>query len=214
MSERTYYDRYWTSAPSHEAGWMQRQDPWEARCLARVLGAAKDVLRGRLLDAGCGDGTVAAALLPLPGVEQVVGIDLAEAAVRTARQRVPAAQFEVMSLDELRFADASFDAVLAIEVVEHILDVEQAFRELSRVIKPGGHLVITTTDFNWLKQVLVAAFFFDKYFYPTNPHIRFFTHRTLRQELTKVGLAEVRYRWNGSYAGIMPKGQIMIARRA
>ena len=213
MSEKNYYDRYWASSSHADDGWMTRQDPWEEACLRRVLDTAAPFISGNVLDLGCGDGTVSKAVSDLSTVTGITGVDVAEAAVRQAAKAVPSGAFSVMMADALDFPDAHFDTILAVEIVEHLLDIEQVFRELSRVMKPGGHLLVTTTDFNWLKQVIIAAAFFERYFSPTNPHIRFFTRKTLARELGRTGFKEVRHKWNGSYLGIMPKGQIMVSRK-
>ena len=100
-----------------------------------------------------------------------------------------------------------------IEVIEHLVDIEGTLKELFRVMKPGGILLITTTDFNLLKQVIIAMFFFEKYFYPTNPHIRFFKKSTLADILSKNGFSIIKYAWNGDYLKIMPKGQMILAQK-
>lgn len=64
-----------------------------------------------------------------------------------------------------------------------------------------------------LKQIIIATFFWNKYFYPTNPHIRFFNKSTLKDILGKHGFKIIKYSWNGSYFKIMPKGQIVIAQK-
>lgn len=57
-----------------------------------------------------------------------------------------AISYERMDLTRTRFADASVDAVTCLSVVEHGVDLEEYFREMARVLKPGG-LLITSTDF-------------------------------------------------------------------
>jgi hypothetical protein len=52
--------------------------------------------------------------------------------------------------------------------------------------------------------------FWDRYFYPNNPHVRFFTKKTLREICAAHGLRPVAHRWNGSYWGLMPKGQMAV----
>ena len=130
-----------------------------------------------------------------------------------ARGRYPDVRFEQGELNDLPLESASIDSITMDEVIEHLVDVESALEEFSRVIKPGGILLITTTDFNWLKGVVIAMFFFEKYFYPTNPHIRFFTKSTLAEVLGMHGFTVVKYAWNGGYFGMMPKGQMVLAQK-
>ncbi len=98
----------------------------------------------RALDAGTGSGNFAAALARAGA--DVVGIDFCEPAFELARRKAPTATFEFGDLTRpLRFEDASFDLV-ACSAVLHVLGrAEQrvAMRELGRVLRPGGRLVVT-----------------------------------------------------------------------
>jgi ubiquinone/menaquinone biosynthesis C-methylase UbiE len=103
-------------------------------------------LRGRrILDVGCGPGTILGQLVRAYGVDGV-GIDASPKMIEAARRETPETdQFHVARAEELPFEDASFDAALARWVVHHI-DRPRAFGEILRVLRPGGRLVITTTD--------------------------------------------------------------------
>jgi ubiquinone/menaquinone biosynthesis C-methylase UbiE len=210
-----YYERYWkkngslgkddnvTGTPPH----------WQEKDLRRILNCLPDIPAGRILDVGCGGGYFTHAISGLGSPREVFGIDISENAIQQARSDYPGINFSVGEITSLEFQEEFFEAIFAIEVLEHIMDVGLALKELNRVLKKGGYLVITTTDFNLLKRVLIALFFFDKYFYPTNPHIRFFDKNTLSSILEKNGFSVFRYKWHGSYFGIMPKGQIVVARK-
>lgn len=101
----------------------------------------------RALDAGCGSGMYTKRVL-LPVAEKVCAVDVeVDSARRMAARLRPDEQerLEIIpaSLCGLPFADASFDAVLCSEVLEHIEDDRAALRELARVTQPGGTVVIT-----------------------------------------------------------------------
>ena len=180
--------------------------------MGKILDFFRPILSGVVLDAGCGSGDFVSAVARLPTVKSCYGLDLSSAAIQTARTAYPDCAFVVGSVLQMPFEDGKFDVILVREVVEHILDTSAMFHELSRCLRPGGYLGITTTDYNLLKK-LVIALGFDRYFYPENPHIRFYTKRTLSKSLEKVGCKMVRHEWNGSYFGLMPWGQRIIAQK-
>lgn len=101
----------------------------------------------RLLDVGCGDGTFTLRL----GHEyrQVYGIDMQEDYIEIFKRRVATGgkfNAEVMSASAMDFPDEHFDAIVTIETLEHVADLTGAAREINRVLKPGGQLVITVPN--------------------------------------------------------------------
>ncbi|MBE3110323.1 MAG: class I SAM-dependent methyltransferase [Acidobacteria bacterium] len=111
------------------------------------LGLAPDTaVRGKsVLDAGCGGfgGGVAVALAL--GAASATGIDFSEANMKAARRRfadAPNAHFQVGNLLDLQVPDASFDFVYCSGVLMITEDPPRAFRELVRVLKPGGRIYI------------------------------------------------------------------------
>ena len=98
---------------------------------------------GTVLDAGMGPGRLCEQLA-LRGWA-VSGVDISEEMVQCARERLPeaAARLHQGKLDELPFADATFDAVAATGVLEYVDSVPAAVHELARILRPGGQAVLS-----------------------------------------------------------------------
>src|SRR5207249_343731 len=95
------------------------------------LADVRGVFTGRLLDAGAGNQPYREWYAPL--VREVVAVDAA-----------PIEGLSALAVaDRLPFADGSFDTVLSTQVWEHVEDPGMAAREAFRVLRPGGHLVVT-----------------------------------------------------------------------
>jgi SAM-dependent methyltransferase len=103
-----------------------------------ILAAAP---RGRALDVACGTGRQVARLAAL-GYD-VSGIDLTPAMVDRARERCPDATLTVGGWDDLPYDDASFDLVTSALALCHAVDLVPPVREMARVVRPGGWLVIS-----------------------------------------------------------------------
>lgn len=103
---------------------------------------------GRLLDIGCGNGAYTIAMAD--GFTDVVGIDIEPDRLDLFRA-APGHTIEVhhMSADSTSFEDGSFDAVTAIETIEHVDDPSAVAREVRRVLKPGGVFYLTTPNRWW-----------------------------------------------------------------
>lgn len=101
---------------------------------------------GALLDFGCGCGRVTRRWLGLRGVD-VAGSDTSEEALEWCRRNLPFARFETNGLaPPLAFDDQAFDLVYALSVFTHLPEELQLawMRELHRVLRPGGLLLLTT----------------------------------------------------------------------
>ncbi len=98
----------------------------------------------RVLDVGCGRGEVLLACAEAGAV--VAGLDYAQAAVAISRDTVPAAEIVLGDVTALPWEEASFDAVLCGDVIEHLVpdDADAMLREIHRVLAPRGRLVLHT----------------------------------------------------------------------
>lgn len=98
-----------------------------------ILAKIADLAPQTFLDAGCGEGFVAELLLKqMPGLE-LTGFDFNPDAVEIAKTKNPGATFITASIFDLPFDDNSFDVVGCFEVLEHLVNPEQALKELTRV---------------------------------------------------------------------------------
>ncbi len=104
--------------------------------------AILDRLRvGTALDAACGTGRHSAHLADLG--HQVVGVDASPEMLAVARTKVPAADFREGTLERLPLPDDHVDLVVCALALTHVTDLRSALAELTRVLRPGGHLVLS-----------------------------------------------------------------------
>src|SRR5262245_42321776 len=105
----------------------------------------------RVLDVGCGPGSITRGLAERVAPGDVVGVDLSkdtlEGARRDAAERgLDNLRYEEASVYALPFADASFDVAFAHQVLQHLSEREAAVGEMLRVLRPGGLLAIRDID--------------------------------------------------------------------
>jgi SAM-dependent methyltransferase len=116
---------------------------WWYRGRRRIIRAELERLPlpagARVLDAGCGSGRT---LADLVAYGTVSGIELNEDAAEIARARGHG-EVRVGRLEALPWADASFDLITCLDVIEHTPDDKTALGELRRVCRPGGWLLVT-----------------------------------------------------------------------
>jgi SAM-dependent methyltransferase len=179
---RAYYESFWEDAP-------QDPEPWAwARRRALLLGEARH--GERVLDLGCGTGRFVAALRDAGA--DAVGVELAETALRRARENAPGADLRLVEPDgSLPLDHGSFDLVWCSEVLEHVPDTAHLLLEARRVLRSGGRLLVTVPYHGRLKNVLIALLRFDAHFDPLGQHVRFFTGRSLQTTLEHSGFAVV-----------------------
>jgi 2-polyprenyl-3-methyl-5-hydroxy-6-metoxy-1,4-benzoquinol methylase len=125
------------------------QSKWHHHKFRRIVQEIGSV--GKHLDFGCGPGTL---IHLLPSGISAVGVDIAASQVSYAEQNYasPEKQFIQIESSELPFADATFDSITCIEVVEHLelKLTREILKEFSRVLRPGGKLILTTPNYGSL----------------------------------------------------------------
>ncbi len=150
---------------------------WWYRGRRRIIRAELDRLAlppaPRLLDAGCGSGRT---LEDLVHYGEVCGIELNPDAAEVARAR-GRGEVRVGRLEELPWESATFDLITCLDVIEHTPDDRATLRELRRVCKPGGWLLVTVPAYQALWSLHDEA----------NHHYRRYGRRTLRAAAQDAG---------------------------
>ncbi|HEX9907344.1 MAG TPA: methyltransferase domain-containing protein [Thermoplasmata archaeon] len=98
----------------------------------------------RVLDIGCGNGIYEQALSD--NCEEMFGIDLDVKALRICREASVSADYIQANAEALPFADSKFDAVMIVEVIEHVEDPLGCLSEVCRVLRPNGVIMITAPN--------------------------------------------------------------------
>jgi SAM-dependent methyltransferase len=175
---------------------------WWYRGRRRVLAAVLDGLalppRAELLDAGAGSGRT---LDELRRYGEPHGIELNPLGVAAARSRGHADVHEA-PVEAIPFPDASFDLVTCLDVIEHTDDDVLSLRELRRVTRPGGRLVVTVPAHPalWSRHDEV------------NGHRRRYTRRTLARAAEAAGW-DIERRTGFNVVYLVPAGLVRLARR-
>ncbi|MGW1253692.1 SAM-dependent methyltransferase [Streptomyces sp. NPDC002513] len=137
----------------HFGYWDRPEDAWpleraEERFTELMIERLRPAPGGSVLDVGCGMGTPAIRLANATG-SKVTGITVSHEQVKRASARASAAgvadqvSFQYADAAALPFEENSFDAVWALESIIHMPDRVQVLREIARVIRPGGRVVLT-----------------------------------------------------------------------
>ena len=211
MSVKEYYNQYWSDTGFHPTG---HSDNAVVRLLKKHIAP-----NTKVLDIGCGDGLAAGSVLHSQGM--YVGVDVSENAVNEATGH----GFDARVIEDaqaLPFEDNEFDAIVSMEVIEHLKFPLDAIREAIRVLKPGGTMMYTTPNtaywrlrldmmvlgkWNPLGDTLAVE-------QPwRDPHVRFFTTSALRRMFETAGLENVEVGGcKGHFIRSLPGAQRMLGR--
>jgi len=138
----------------------------------------------RLLDIGCGEGFFLFNASKFGYVTK--GVELSQDAVAYARKEF-GLDVEVKSLEELRFSENHFDVVTMWQVLEHLLYPLTTLKEIHRILKPGGMLVITTPDIGGVPARILKK----RWWCITRLHINQFTTKTLTNIFKNAGFKNI-----------------------
>lgn len=145
---RASYDAWHAPIPADE----EEDSPWH-RLLRRHLDPAKDLAGRRVLEIGCGRGSLARWIMAQADRPATLvaadfsGSAVAKARTASARAGYPPAAWAISDIQAIGIRDATFDTVISCETIEHVPDPPQALRELARVLRPGGRLLLTTPNY-------------------------------------------------------------------
>jgi ubiquinone/menaquinone biosynthesis C-methylase UbiE len=117
--------------------------------LSHMLRLLAPVPGGSLLDVGCGTGQMLHFLAERrPDDFELTGVDQSESMIEQARSVAgEGPSLVVGQAEHLPFGDGTFDVAIAMGVYEYVRNVDDALRELSRVIRPGGFAIVTMLNF-------------------------------------------------------------------
>jgi ubiquinone/menaquinone biosynthesis C-methylase UbiE len=211
---KNYYDKYW-EGDKDDHGHANNTPQWPKRELDMFYVAVEKFIGRNILDIGAGEGIFIEYLKEKnKSINRIVALEISSKAIEKGKNRNPNVDFFEGSADDTYpFGAQEFDTLFMTDVIEHLVDIDQAVSECNRILKEEGKLIIITPVFNWLKKVIIASLFWDKFFYPGNPHIRFFTKKTMDSIMEKHGFERVLYKWGLSWLGIMPQNAYFIYRK-
>lgn len=160
--KRQYWDSVaadWASHNRHHL-WRRHSDAVNTALLRRWLPAepVERLLKTDLFDEAVCDGLVPSIR---PHATQIVGIDLSPGIVSAVEKRFPEIEANAADTRHLPFGDASIDRVVSISTLDHFESTDQipvALKELARVLRPGGELLLTLDNLAhpvvWLRSVV------------------------------------------------------------
>lgn len=136
-AQRNYWNDRWSR--NRGANYFQSTRSAAVAALIREL----PLKNPHSLDYGCGTGFFTAELAKLG---TAVGVDLSETAIDEARRRYPEPTYVAANLFELGVSENEFDLVVSQEVIAHVSDQKEYVARITRMLKPGGYLVVTTAN--------------------------------------------------------------------
>jgi 2-polyprenyl-3-methyl-5-hydroxy-6-metoxy-1,4-benzoquinol methylase len=186
--------------------------PAVTKILAERLGRR----RARVIDLGCGNGHVTGRLAAL-GYD-AMGLDVSEDGIRVAREAHPDLRFEVASVYDEGFEatlGGPVDAVVALEVVEHLFYPKRLFEQSRRVLRDGGLLVVSTPYHGYWKNLALSLVDgWDRHFSVDwdGGHIKFFSARSLGRMAEAAGFRRLEFTGVGRLPYLW-KSLILVAER-
>lgn len=180
VPEVEYREEYFLHSKGGRRQYHRRASRRIRKSRSQILDILNHTQPGPLLDVGCSLGyTLKAAMgLGLPAV----GVDISEHAVALCREQGLAA--EIGTLNEMPFGDGSFQLAVMKHVLEHTPRPREALREIRRIVRPGGGVLIAVPHAGYLKARLTPSA--SRFFRPDvagREHYVYYTPATLSRLL-------------------------------
>ena len=179
----------------HQYGSAKAQHT-EAYLWRHITSLCAELRARRVVDIGCGNGALCHELARR-GYE-VVGCEPIAEGLRFARDAAPQLVYHQLGVDDdpSPIGTESFDVAIATEVIEHLARPRNLPRFAKQLLRPGGHMVISTPYHGYLKNLILALT--NRWDAHLNPfwdggHIKFWSCKTLSQLLNETGFRVVRF---------------------
>ena len=144
IQKQAIADSFSKAAPQYDASAFLQKEV-ASRLFERL--EVMNVSPEMILDAGCGTGYCTRILNKQFSKAKTIGVDLAPGMIEQAKKQngfFSKIEYQVADLEQLPFADNSFDLVFSNLTVQWLIESKNLFLELNRVLKPGGLLIFST----------------------------------------------------------------------
>jgi 2-polyprenyl-3-methyl-5-hydroxy-6-metoxy-1,4-benzoquinol methylase len=152
----------------------------------------------RLLDIGCGEGAMSAAIRRDRGVREIWGVEIVEDVAEKARKNPAIDRFLAGNIEELvhDLPESYFDCIVAGDVLEHLVDPWATLAELRKRLKPGGRIISSIPNirnFSFLAQLVFGGRFrYKESGVMDRTHLRFFARKDMVDLFAGAGFEGVR----------------------
>ncbi|HZK73928.1 MAG TPA: class I SAM-dependent methyltransferase [Clostridia bacterium] len=187
-----YEAKRWGAAPL-------RPRPWYMNGLKlRYLLSDLRGVKGKVLDVGCGAGSIANAVKRERPDLEVFGCDLSQSALAIAAASSGGVDFRLATAEKLPFSTGELDFVWIFDVLEHVADPDQVLCEVARVLRPGGafHIVLPLEGQPWTLYRMVGCGTRWRAKVRHGGHLQLFSADRFRAMASVCGLRTQRTRWS------------------
>lgn len=160
----------------------------------------------RVLDLGCGSGETSGHLKKINRFEWVCGVEGSAKAAAVASSKLDQVLVGDIESIDIPFPDESFDLILALDILEHLVDPWKVVNKIERLLKPGGLLVVSLPNVRHY-HILIPLIFRGDWRYSQeglldSTHIRFFTKKTALKLFRKAGFVLEKWDHTGAKKGL------------
>ncbi len=155
--------------------------------ILKILSAISPDVKKNILDAGCGEGHLLKKMHDSFEENAYYGMDITPLAINDAKNRCPFANIKVGNIGASGYPADFFDIIVCAEVLEHIYDFQKVLKELNRILKPGGALIITfPNEILWT----VARFFLGRRPIKVQDHVNSFSRKSMKKFVNMKSVSE------------------------
>lgn len=174
---------------------------WAAVRMRRCLESLADVT-GQVLEVGCGAGRCIRTIRHHRPDLAACGCDLSQSAIDAARRHRDGVVYQRADAAELPYADQTFDAVVVMDLIEHVPDVPAVLAEIRRVCKPGGRLHLhVPCEGSWLSVYRPLLMLGIDLTQAAVGHLQHLTRRQVLEHLASAGFVVTRRRYSMYFFG-------------